>query len=109
MVIEANGIAQFILSVLLFPTFFQDLFLQFAWGAEDEFWIMVAKRLFLLLPALAVIAGCWVSIPSLLTVIFRHKRREFITALFITWWDFGKSIVSFWGGIFKFLFNLLGA
>jgi hypothetical protein len=26
--------------------------------------------------------------------------------LIITWWDLGKSIVSFWAGIFKFLFNL---
>ena len=108
MFIETNSIIRFILSVLLFPTFFQTLFLDFVWGEGDEFWVMLAKRLFLLLPAMAVIAGCWLTIPSLFTVIFRHKRREFITALVITWWDLGKSIVSFWGGIIKFVVSLIG-
>lgn len=109
MVVDTSTILQFVLSVLLFPTMFQGTFLQFAWGAEDDFWIMLLKRVFLLLPVLAIIAGCWVSIPSLVTVIFRHRRREFVTALFVTWWDLGKAIASFWGGIFKFLFNSLGA
>jgi hypothetical protein len=109
MVIDTSGIVSYILSVFLFPTFFQTMFLEFAWGADNDVWIMIAKRLFVLLPALAVIAGCWVSIPSLLTVIFRHNRREFIAALFITWWDLGKSIVYFWGGIFKFLLSFAGA
>jgi hypothetical protein len=103
MVIESTSIVRFIFSVLLFPTLFQSGFLEFAWGAGDNQWVMVAKRVFLLLPTLAIIAGCWVSIPSLLTVIFRSKRREFVTAFFITWWDLGKSIVSFWGGILKFV------
>ena len=109
MVIDTDNLIRFILSVLLFPTSFQDVFLQFVWGTADEFWIMFAKRVLLLLPALAVIAGCWVSIPSVFTIIFRHKRREFVAAMFITWWDLGKSIVSYWGGILKFLLNLFGA
>jgi hypothetical protein len=70
---------------------------------------MAAKRLFILLPVVAMIAGCWLTTPSVLTVIFRHQRREYITAIVITWWDLGKSIVSFWGGIFKFVVSLLGA
>ena len=109
MFIETNSVIRVVLSILLFPTFFQDTFIAFAWGETDDFWMMLAKRLFLLLPVLAIIAGCWLTIPSVLTVIFRHKRREYITALVITWWDLGKSIVSFWGGIFKFAVSLLGA
>jgi len=109
MVLEPSIFVRVILSVLLFPTLFQTGFLEFAWGAGDEFWVMVGKRVFLLLPMLAIIAGCWVSVPSLLTVIFRHKRREFILAFFVTWWDLGKSIVSYWGGILKFCLNLFWA
>jgi hypothetical protein len=30
----------------------------------------------------------------------------FMQSLFITWWDLGKSIVSFWGGTIKFVFIL---
>jgi hypothetical protein len=82
--------------------FFQEAFINFAWGAEDEFWIMLLKRLFLLLPAFAVILACWLTIACFLTVLVRHKRQAFVTSLFVTWWDLGKSIVTFWGGIFKF-------
>ena len=109
MVIDISNIARVLFSVLFFPTMFQDAFLEFSWGVGDEFWVMATKRLFLLLPTLAVIAGCWVSIPSVVTVIFRSKRREFVMAFFVTWWDLGKSIVSFWGGILKFFLNLTWA
>jgi hypothetical protein len=105
---ETSGIIKVILSILLFPLFFQDAFISFAWGAADNALVMFAKRLFLLLPVCAFILGCWVTIACLLTVIFRQNRREFITAMIITWWDLGKSIVSFWGGIFKFLFTFIG-
>jgi len=103
MLIETTSIVRVILSVLLFPTFFQGAFVDFAWGAEDDLWIMVAKRVFLLLPACAVIAASWLTIPSVVTVVFRGKRKGFVTLLFLTWWDLGKSIVAFWGGVFKFL------
>jgi hypothetical protein len=107
MVIEPTSIVRFVLSVLLFPMMFQTGFLEFVWGAGDNQWVMIGKRVFLLLPALAIIAGCWASVPSLITVIFRNKRREFITAFFITWWDLGKSIVAFWGGIFRFTLHFV--
>lgn len=99
-----TGIARLLLYILLFPTLFQEAFIEFAWAAGDPLLLMSAKRLFLLLPAFAFILGCWITIPALLTVIFRHNRKEFIISLFITWWDLGKAIVSFWGGIFTFLF-----
>ncbi|HKJ67459.1 MAG TPA: hypothetical protein VKA68_05845 [bacterium] len=90
-------------SVLIFPIYFQGMFLQFAWGAGDAFWVTILKRLFLLLPTLALILGLWISIAALLTAIFRHDRRNFVMTLFITWWDLGRATVYFWGGIFRFL------
>ena len=109
MIIDINSVVRYIVSLLLFPTFFQSALLQFAWGGDGAFWVTVAGRLFLLLPALAFIGACWLTIPSLLTVIVRSHRREFITSLFITWWDFGKAVVSFWGGIFKFALQFAGS
>jgi len=106
---ESSGIIKYIISILLFPLFFQDAFITFAWGAEDQLWIMLAKRLFLLLPVFAIILGCWVTIACALTVIIRQNRREFIIALFVTWWDLGKSVVAFWGGVFKFVFHFFAA
>jgi hypothetical protein len=103
---ETTGIVHYVLSILLFPMYFQESFIVFTWGAGDVFWLMLAKRIFLLLPVFAVMLGCWVTIASVLTVIIRHNRRIFVLSLFINWWDLGKSIVAFWGGIFKFLFYL---
>jgi hypothetical protein len=104
-----SGIMNIVLSILLFPVYFQRAFIDFAWGAGDELWILLGKRLFLMLPVLAIILGCWTSVACVLTVPIRQNRREFVTTLFITWWDLGKSIVFFWGGIFKMLFSLIVA
>ena len=98
---EQSPIVKALISVLFFPLLFQQNFLLFAWGAQDPMWLMFGKRVFLLLPVLAIILACWASIACTLTVIFRQNRREFMTTLLVTWWDLGKSIVLFWGGIFK--------
>jgi len=103
MVNNSGSLTKFFLYILLFPSLFQESVISFAWGAHDPVALMVGKRLFLLMPAFAFIIGCWITIPALLTAIFRHNRRNFIMTLFITWWDLGKAIVSFWGGIFRFL------
>lgn len=101
---DDSGFTKYLLYVILFPALFQEAVIEFTWAAGDPVMLMGAKRLFLLLPALAFILGCWVTIPTLLTAIFRHNRRSFIITLFITWWDLGKAIVYFWGGIIKFMF-----
>jgi hypothetical protein len=103
---ESSGIWKVVLSVLFFPLLFQNGFIDFAWGAGDPFWVMAGKRVFALLPAMAIILGCWVTIACALTILVRQNRTEFATGILITWWDLGKSIVYFWGGILKFLLNL---
>jgi hypothetical protein len=106
---DSGSITNYLLYILLFPLLFQDAFIEFSWAAGDPMWLLLVKRLFLLLPALAFILGCWITIPAFLTVIFRHNRREFVISLFITWWDLGKTVVAYWGGIFRFLFYLVVA
>ena len=98
---EDTNILEALVPALFFPLLFQESFVLFAWGAEDPFFIMFVKRIFLLLPVFAIILACWASIACTLTVIFRQNRRQFLTSLLITWWDLGKSIVLFWGGIIK--------
>ncbi len=104
-----SGAVKLILSVLFFPMFFQNAFMSFAWGAGDQTWLMLSKRVFLLLPFCAIIVGCWATVACLITVPVRQNRREFVTNLFITWWDLGKSIFSFWGGVFKMVLNSFAA
>ncbi len=78
---ETSGLWKAVLSVLFFPLLFQSSFINFAWGADDQFLLMVGKRLFMLLPVFAIILGCWISIACVLTVLIRQNRREFITGL----------------------------
>ena len=103
---DTSALVQMILAVLLFPMYFQEAFLTFAWGVGDPFWIMMAKRIFLLLPVAAIIFACWLSVASLVTLIVRQNRKQYVTAVFLTWWDLGKAIAAFWGGFFKFIFYL---
>ena len=103
-----SGIMKLIMSILFFPMFFQEALLTYVWGIDDAFVLMISKRIFILLPAIAFIIGCWLTIAALMSVIIRQNRRQFITAIFVTWWDLGKAIVFFWGGIFKFVFNVIG-
>ena len=107
MVNDTGSLVKFVLSILFFPMFFQTTFLEFSWGAYDPVVLMISKRIFLILPTLAIILGCWVTIACLLTVVIRQNRQQFLIALFVTWWDMGKAIVSFWGGIFRFFFYFM--
>jgi hypothetical protein len=109
MLTESSGIVKVVLSVLFFPMYFQEAFIRFAWSAGDGLLLMGLKRVFLLLPTMAILLGCWATIVGLLTVPVRQRRQEFVTSLFVTWWDLGKSILTFWGGVFRFLITLVVA
>ena len=79
----------------------------FAWGAGDPVWLMVAKRIFLLLPLGAVTLGYWTSVLSLPTIVVRSKRRTFVSLVLVTWWDMARAIFTFWGGVFRFMLRLV--
>jgi len=82
MINDISGLLKLVLCILLFPTLFQEAFVLFACGASDPFWVMMSKRIFLLLPALAIILGCWLTVACTLTVVFRPNRQAFVTELF---------------------------
>ena len=107
MIDQSSSALKTIVSILMFPLFFQGAFIAFAWGAGDPGWLMLTKRIFLLLPVLAFVASCWLTIACLLSVIVRPNRQAFVTALFVTWWDLGKAVAAFWGGVFYFVLSFI--
>jgi len=109
MLTEATGVWKVVLSVLFFPLFFQNEFFAFAWGVGEPWPLRLVKWLFLLPAVLAFILACWVSMASLITIPVRQNRSAFLTGLFITWWDLGRSVFAFWGGAFRFVFYLAAA
>ncbi len=87
--------------------------LLFAWGADDPFLLMLAKRMFVLLPLGAAILGYWTSVLSLPTIVVRSRRRTFVSLVIVTWWDLARAAFAYWGGTFRFaltfIIALLGA
>ena len=78
----------------------------FVWGAGDPVWLLVLKRIFLLMPLGAVAIGYWTSVLSVPTIIVRAKRKTFISLLLVTWWDLARALFTFWGGVFRFVLRL---
>ena len=99
---------KYLVAALIFPMYFQGEMWKFAWGVGDPFALAMAKRVLLLLPVLSFLFSCWATVACGLSIIVRSQRRDFMSVLFLTWWDVGRSIFFFWGGFFKFAFVLLG-
>jgi len=79
----------------------------FAWGAGDPTWLLVVKRVFLLLPIGAMAMSYWASVLSIPTILVRTRRRTFVSLMLVTWWDFARSTFAFWGGVFRFVLRLV--
>lgn len=104
---DLNKIAEIFVSILFVPN--MNAIGAFIWGVDDSSPVMIAKRLFLILPAMAILVGYWSSVLSLLSLPFRSDRQAFINSVVVTWWDLGKAVFSYWGGFFKFAMSLVVA
>lgn len=78
----------------------------FIWGASDPAWLLVTKRLFLLMPFGAAVLGYWASVLCLPTILVRTKRQAFVGLVIVTWWDLARATFTYWGGVFRFLLRL---
>ena len=78
----------------------------FMWGADDPLWLLLVKRVFLLMPVAVVALGYWTSVVSLPTIIVRANRRTFVGLVLTTWWDLARATFAFWGGQFQFVLRL---
>ncbi len=100
-----------VLTLLLLPLVWifpmQRYLLPYAWGVQDvSQYVVLLKRIFMLLPILLIIIGCWCSMLTFYTLVFRQQRVLLMQVVFLTWWDSGRSIWMFWAGIFRFLLVL---
>ena len=79
----------------------------FVWGAEDPVWLMMLKRIFLVMPLGAVVLAYWTTVLSLPTIVVRAKRRMFVNQVLVTWWDLARALFTFWGGTLRFMLRLV--
>src|SRR5215471_20907212 len=76
------------------------------WGSGDATWLMLLKRIFLLLPIGAAFMGYWTTVLSVPTILVRSRRRTFVSLMLVTWWDLARATFAFWGGVFRFALQL---
>ncbi|MBI3551429.1 MAG: hypothetical protein HY077_02825 [Elusimicrobia bacterium] len=89
----------------LFP--FQNFLLGSIWSS-DLAGVSLAKRLFLLMPALGIVAGLWCTMLGIYTLLFRGRRAHFIGTVMILWWDLARCTWIFWAGMGKFVIVAIG-
>src|SRR5437773_595283 len=76
--------------------------------APGPWWLVAAKFLFLLFPALLVVAAVWGPQLSTYTLPFRSGRAQFIPTMMLTWWDAVRAVWLYWVGMFRFIGVALG-
>jgi len=86
----------------------QAIILNFAWNA-DHWAVTLLKRIFLYMPAVAIVVGLWCTLFTCYTLIFRGQRLQLLGTVLVLWWDVTRSVWLFWAGMGKFLMVAFGA
>ncbi len=102
-----QGLYQMLILPLAWLPVAQTYILQAAWPVNSV-WQIIPKRVFVLLPALLLIAGLWITMLAVYTLPFRSYRIHFIASLALNWWEMMKAVWLFWVGVFRFLFLAFG-
>jgi hypothetical protein len=64
-------------------------------------WLMAAKYVLLLFPALLAVGATWVTLLSLYTLPFRAGRVRFVSMILLAWWDAARSVWLYWAGVLR--------
>jgi len=76
--------------------------------APGPLWLVAAKVIFLVFPAMLAVAAIWCTQLSLYTLPFRSGRVHFIPTMMLTWWDAVRAVWLYWVGMFRFVGVALG-
>src|SRR5579859_2798950 len=75
----------------------------------DSFWGLAATSVLLFLPAMAVIAGLWMTMVAVYTIPFRLGRSvTLLQAVSLAWWDVLRMSWFYWAGLVRFVVVLVG-
>lgn len=71
-------------------------------------WATAGKIVFLMFPAMLVLAGLWCTQLSLYTLPFRSGRIRFLQMMLLGWWDAARSAWHYWVGLFRLVLVAFG-
>src|SRR3989454_9567278 len=69
--------------------------------APGPWWLVAARLLFLLSPALLPAAAVWRTQLSIYTSLFRSGRVQFIPTMMLTWRAAGLAVWLYWVRVFQ--------
>jgi hypothetical protein len=76
--------------------------------APGPLWLVAAKVIFLVFPAMLAVAAIWCTQLSIYTLPFRSGRVHFIPTMMLTWWDAVRAVWLYWVGMFRFVGVAIG-
>jgi hypothetical protein len=76
--------------------------------APAPLWLVAAKVIFLVFPAMLAVAAVWCTQLSLYTLPFRSARAQFVPTMMLTWWDAVRAVWLYWVGMFRLVGVAIG-
>jgi len=76
--------------------------------STDNLFFFLLKIIALLLPAVLVITGLWITMFSVYTILFRGGRLRFLSTMALAWWDILTSVWNYWVGTVRLVFLSFG-
>ena len=70
---------------------------------SPSMWVVAAKYVLLLLPAMLGLAALWCTQLSVYTLPFRNGRVHFVSSLLLAWWDAARATWLYWAGLVRFV------
>jgi hypothetical protein len=64
-------------------------------------WTLVARYVFLLVPALLGVAAIWITVLAVYTLPFRSRRVRFASLILLAWWDAARAVWLYWAGVVR--------
>jgi hypothetical protein len=64
-------------------------------------WALLARYVFLLVPALLGVAATWITLLALYTLPFRSRRVRFVSMVLLAWWDAARAVWIYWAGVVR--------
>ncbi len=103
----SSELADRLMAPILWVLAAQQKMLEFFLFSPDG-WTATGKVVFLLFPAVVILAGLWCTQLSLYTIPFRSGRIRFAQMMLLGWWDAARAIWHFWVGLFRFALVAVG-
>lgn len=95
-----QDVMDLVLSPIAWIPRMQEVLLAF-FTSPGSSWALIARYVFLLVPALLGVAATWITVLALYTLPFRSRRVRFVSMILLAWWDAARAVWLYWAGVVR--------